>query len=184
MAVALRTERLELRSFTPSDADAMHRLYADPEVMRHVGHGPVRRREDTELMLRRYIAHERAHGFSFWAVVERDGGTVVGDAGLFKTGPAEVEVGYTLARDRWGRGYGTEVARACVDAALNRFGLREVVAVVERENRASRHVLEKVGMRQVGTRQAFGREHLLYRVDRRSFDGARDGDGSSDGAGA
>jgi RimJ/RimL family protein N-acetyltransferase len=164
--VTLVTERLELRSFTAEDVDAMHRLYEDAAVMRFVGHGPLRRRSETESMLRRYIEHERRHGFSFWAVVERESGEVVGDAGLFSTGPGAVEVGYTLAQDRWGRGYGTEAARACVDAAFDRFGFDEVVAVIDPGNDASKHVVEKLGMSPAGSRIAFGRKHALYRLRR------------------
>jgi RimJ/RimL family protein N-acetyltransferase len=37
-----------------------------------------------------------------------------------------------------------------------------VVAQVEPENAASRHVLEKLGMREREVRTAYGRPHLLY----------------------
>src|SRR4051794_37002596 len=35
--VELTTPRLHLRPFTPADHDAIHAVYADPEVMRYVG---------------------------------------------------------------------------------------------------------------------------------------------------
>jgi [ribosomal protein S5]-alanine N-acetyltransferase len=162
------TARLLLRPFTPADAAAMHEIYRDPEVMRYVGHGPVRRRSQTEGMLAGYMRHQEAHGFSFWAVVESETGAVIGDAGLFLHGGRgpEVELGYTLGRAWWGRGYATEAAGAWLDQAFGRLALEEVIALAEPANTGSLHVLEKLGMTADGMRAAFGRPHAVYRIRR------------------
>jgi len=78
-----------------------------------------------------------------------------------------VELGYTLGRAWWDRGYATEAASACVDAAFGPLELDEVIALVEPANVASIRVLDKLGFRRAGERQAFGRPHLLYRATRR-----------------
>jgi [ribosomal protein S5]-alanine N-acetyltransferase len=163
----LVTPRLRLRPFAPGDLDAIHPVYSDPEVMRWVGTGPVADRAATERMLAGYAVHQRRHGFSFWAVIERASQTLIGDAGLHRTAAGEVELGYTLGQEWWGRGYGTEAGRAWLDAAFGELGMNEVIALAEPPNAASLHVLEKLGMRRDGTRTAFGREHLLYRIRRR-----------------
>src|SRR5690242_11948354 len=111
MAIPLpiETERLLVRAFDPlADAEDMARVYCDPEVMRYIPGGP---RADVRAVERMLAAYARAHeerGFSSWAVVERESGRVVGDAGfgVFRE-TGDVELGYTLARDRWGRGYAT-----------------------------------------------------------------------------
>jgi ribosomal-protein-alanine N-acetyltransferase len=161
----LRTARLELRPFTDADLPAAHRIYRDPEVMRYVGHGPVGGEHETRGMLAAYAAHQAAHGFSFWAVIERAGGALIGDAGLFLSqgsGP-EVEVGYTFARRAWGRGYATEAARACLDVAFGQLGLDEVIALVVPDNARSLSVIARLGMAPDGRRHAYGREHLVFR---------------------
>ena len=168
MELPLRTPRLELRPFTDADLPAAHRIYSDLEVMRYVGHGPVRRKSETRGMLAAYAAHQAAHGYSFWAVVERERGALIGDAGLFLSqgiGP-EVEVGYTLARSAWGRGYATEAARACLDAAFGPLGLDEVIALVVPDNARSLRVVARLGMAPDGRRHAYGREHLVFRRGR------------------
>ena len=160
----LRTERLLLRPFTPADEPVMHAIYSDPEVMRYVGHGPHRTPGETAAALRTYGEMLARRGYSFVAVVERETGAVIGDGGLHPlggTGP-EVELGYTLARAAWGRGYATELGRALVDHAHTVLGVQVVVAQVEPENAASRRVLEKLGMREREVRTAYGRPHLLY----------------------
>ena len=165
MELPLLTPRLALRAFTPADVPAAHAIYSDPEVMRHVGAGPVASLAETASMLRSYADHQALHGFSFWALLERASGALIGDAGLYRAG-SEVELGYTLGRAWWGRGYATEAAAACLDAAFGPLALDDVIALVEPANVASIRVLEKLGLRRAGERQAFGRPHLLYRVRR------------------
>jgi RimJ/RimL family protein N-acetyltransferase len=166
--VDLFTARLLLRPFTAADRDAIHAIYADPEVMRHVGHGAHRTVTETSTALRTYAEILGERGYSFLAVTERAGGTLVGDAGLHPLagrGP-DIELGYTFARAAWGRGYATEVGHALVAHAFEVLEVERVVAQVEPANRASRHVLEKLGMTERGTRTAYGRPHLLYVLDR------------------
>lgn len=164
LRLPLVTPRLELRPFVLEDAGAIHAVYSDPVVMRHVGNGPVTELRETELMVREYIAHQEQHGFSFWAVIERASGAVIGDAGLYLLegrGPG-VELGYTLGAVWWGRGYATEAARVCLAAGLGGLELVEVLAVADPANASSVRVLEKIGMEYVGPQQAYGRAHALY----------------------
>jgi [ribosomal protein S5]-alanine N-acetyltransferase len=136
-------------------------------VMRHVGHGAHRTVAETAAALKVYIEVLERRGFSFLAVVERDGGALVGDAGLYPLGD-DVELGYTLARQAWGRGYATELGRSLLTYAFEVLDAERVVAQVEPANTASRHVLEKLGMAEVEVRTAYGRPHLLYEVLRGS----------------
>jgi [ribosomal protein S5]-alanine N-acetyltransferase len=161
----LTTERLRLRPFTDADQIAIHAVYADPEVMRHVGHGAHRTVAETTAALKVYGEVLERRGFSFLAVVERDSGALIGDAGLYPLGE-DVELGYTLARRAWGRGYATELGRALLAYAFEELDAQRVVAQVEPANAASRHVLEKLGMTEVEIRTAYGRPHLLYEATR------------------
>ena len=155
--------RLVLRAFTPADVPEAHRrVYGDPEVMRHIGHGSVHDLAATEALLAAYAAHQAEHGFGFWAVDERASGQLVGDAGLERTLRGEVELGYSLARAAWGRGYATEAGELCL-AEARELGLRELVGVVDVRNPASVRVLEKLGFRPDGERTAYGRPHRVLR---------------------
>lgn len=167
----LTTPRLRLRPFRPGDFDAAHAVYADPEVMRWVGHGAHRSPAETRSALRGYADALAVRGYGFVAVIERSTGALIGDAGLHPLGGRgpDIEVGYTLARSAWGRGYGTEAARALVEYAFAHLGAPRVVAQVEPDNRGSRHVLEKLGMTERATRIAHGRPHLLYGVEREDY---------------
>jgi ribosomal-protein-alanine N-acetyltransferase len=168
----LLSERLLLRPFERSDAPAAHDVYRDEVVMRWVGTGPVSRLEQTEAMLSGYMEHQRKYGFSFWAVVKRDSGQLVGDAGLYSRGD-RIELGYTLGREHWGIGYGTEAARSCVQAAFGPLGLDELEALVRRENHASASVLRKLGFESRDRVFVHGSPHVRFVLQRQPAGRAR-----------
>lgn len=150
MTTILETERLLVRTWTPGDAEEGFRIWSDAEVMRYVGTGqPNATIEETRAWIGRMAAHHELHGFGFWAVVEKDSGQLVGSCGMGyqRDGGLPIEFGYTLARSRWGRGYATEAASACLRYAFERLGFTELVASVDALNVASQRVLEKIGFK-------------------------------------
>jgi RimJ/RimL family protein N-acetyltransferase len=162
----LETPRLKLRPFGSGDAPLVHRVYSDPDVMRYVATGPMADLSVTERLLQDYEAHQQRLGYSFWAVIERASGELIGDSGLYRTPAGEVELGYTLGMPWWGRGYATEAASAWLSCAFGSLEISEVVALAEPANVASMRVLEKLGMRRAGERIAFGRPHAVFRTQR------------------
>jgi ribosomal-protein-alanine N-acetyltransferase len=100
-------------------------------------------------------------------VTERETGALIGDGGLHPLGGVgpDVELGYTLARSAWGRGYATELGRALIDYAFTVLRVPRVVAQVEPANAASRNVLAKLGMTEREERTAYGRPHLVYAIE-------------------
>ena len=79
----------------------------------------------------------------------------------------EVEVGWSIAPDRWGEGLATELARASVRAAFDVLGLDGViVAYTANDNVASWRVMEKAGLEFDREIVAVGLPHVLYRARR------------------
>src|SRR5699024_6790645 len=115
----------------------------------------------TAVRLADYAAHQARHGFAFWAVIERGTGRLIGDAGLEVTAHG-VELGYTLARHRWGHGFATEAGRLCLEAADGPLGLRRLVGIADVENPASARVLARLGFEDDGPIDAYGRPHRRF----------------------
>jgi RimJ/RimL family protein N-acetyltransferase len=124
--------------------------------------GQTRDREATLAWIQRAIEHQRRHGFGKWAVVERDTGEIVGHCGIafLEDGP-DVELGFCLARECWGRGYATEAGRAWLARGFE-LGFERIVAIVHPKNAASIRALEKIGFVPAGRSRYFGRNWLLY----------------------
>lgn len=160
----IETERLLLRAFDPSaDVEDIARVYRDPDVMRLVPGGPLADLGAVRAMLGRYASEQAERGFTFWAVVEQSTERVIGDAGfgVFE-GTGELEVGYTLVRDRWGLGYATEAATACLEAGFAHLDPPRIIAVIDEENAPSMRVAERIGMALAERIDAFGRPHVVY----------------------
>ena len=163
----IETERLLLRAFTAADVPKMLVVYGDPDVMRHVRGVGVLDREGTRALLEQYALAQRERGFSTWAVVEKASGRTVGDAGFEVYRPTgEPELGYTLAAGVWGRGYGSEAARACVDAAFAHLAVRRIVAKVDVDNERSLRLLRRLGMTPIERIEVKGRPHVLLALER------------------
>jgi RimJ/RimL family protein N-acetyltransferase len=154
----LETDRLLLRPPVPEDAEPLAPMYADPEVMRYLGDGHTLEREETERSVRRMIDAWKADGFGLFTTVRKEDEAVIGRVGLIvwnpetwqtthadAEGPTELEVGYTLGRPFWGRGYATEAAAAARDFALGQLGARRLIALIIYGNDASENVARKLG---------------------------------------
>jgi len=144
----VRTERLILRGFTPTDVTPYHALFNDPEVTRYLPiKGEPVAMDRVERAMARVEEHWRDRGYGIWAVSDATTGRFLGQCGLNAVEEAgEIEVLYELAREAWGRGLATEAAEAAVRFGFDTVGLGRIVAYAVAENRASTRVMEKVGM--------------------------------------
>jgi ribosomal-protein-alanine N-acetyltransferase len=170
----LETERLRLRPLTAADEEDYHGLFSDPEVVRYLGPGGVRSREENRAALETAVEHWRRHGYGIWKVTERVGGRFVGRCGLrYLDGVNAVELLYTLHKAFWGRGLATEAAAAAVGFAFGRAGLARLVALADPENRASQRVMEKLGFRYERSARFKGGPALWYALGRDDSPAAR-----------
>ncbi len=94
--------------------------------------------------MKRRIAQEREFGVSMWAVERMDTGELVGLCGFFPSDGPEMELGYVVHAEHWGKGYATEAVSAALEAA-RRAGFK-VWATIRSTNAASLAVARKVNL--------------------------------------
>lgn len=145
----LRTARLVLRPLGPGDAEDLHGIWGDPRV---IFWGASPSLQATRARLPALIA--RTQGLAWpagWHLArERASGRVVGDVLLQPAPflPGELEAGWHLRHDAWGRGYATEAAGALLAAAFEHLpSLRRVVCAILPSNAASERVARRLGFR-------------------------------------
>ena len=154
-----------LRPPTLHDLSAWHATFLDAE---EVWYGAPRSSiDESRQKLEWQIVHHERYGFGTCAVDLLSTGETIGAAGLqhLEGGP-EVEVGYRFLKAHWGHGYATESARTSIAYGFEELGLDRIVAVALPENRASRRVLEKCGLAEIGLVRAYGLEHVKYELAR------------------
>jgi RimJ/RimL family protein N-acetyltransferase len=159
----LETERLRLRWFHPTDADAdfMRALLNDPGWLANIGERNVRtRRQAKTWIATRHTATYGRLGFGFWAVERKSDGALMGMCGLIKRDTLmEADVGYALMPGFRGQGYAREAAAACVRYALDVLGLPEVWGITGPDNAASAGVLQQIGLRDAGITRLVGNDY-------------------------
>jgi len=164
----LETQRLLLREFDEEDALAYFELGSDPRVIRYTGAPILTSLEQALDVLRtRPLADYQKYGYGRWACVLKDESEFVGWAGLkFLEDIGEIDVGYWLRPEYWGRGLATEAAAACLRYGFEHLQMQYIIAFVDPENVASVHVLEKIGMSRVGPTEYRDSKFLKYEIRR------------------
>jgi RimJ/RimL family protein N-acetyltransferase len=175
--IELQTERLLLRQWRLSDRQPFAELNADPRVMEFFP--STLEPEASNASVVRWQSEIEQRGWGLWAAEIRRTGELIGFVGL-QIPPAQlpfspcVEVGWRLAHAYWGKGFATEAARAALEVGFQRLQLEEIVSFTAVNNRRSRAVMERLGMREAeATFEHPGvpdgsplREHCLYRITR------------------
>lgn len=172
--MVLETERLYARVWQVEDAPNAFRMYGDPEVTRYIG-GTAE--PDLAAMRERLswiIERNQKWGdrYGSWPIFDKQNDELVGTT-LLKPIPdannedsADIEIGWHLVRDQWGKGYATEMGVAQAQRAFSTVNLQRIIAVVDPPNLASQRVAKRLGMTHLGRSTSYygGREVELYEL--------------------
>ncbi len=147
------TARLTLRRWQPEDRPAHEAIWSDPEVWASLRGGqPGSPAEEAERALNKKLRQWADHGFGIWAVIPRGEREPVGWTGAWYPDfvPAvqgEIEIGWTLRRPYWGRGYVTEAARQAIASTFEHIDPDRVISLIAASNDRSAAVAGRLGMR-------------------------------------
>ncbi len=158
--ISIITKRLILRKFETSDLDAIHHFASDEQICEHLTWGP-NTLEQTQSWLNATIDSYNTNPRSEFslAVTQKDSHLLIGTCLLTTDENSEGEIGYTIKKEEWKKGYATEVTSALIKFGFETLNLRRISATTSPLNIASQSVLKKSGMKQVGHLQ----KHLLQR---------------------
>ena len=161
----LTTPRMRGERLGPAHQAVMEPIAADPRVGATLG--GVQTAEQVAEQLALATGEWERNGFGYWMFFDAATGEPVARGGLSPTefdGRPEIEVGWTVAAERWGEGLATELGAAAVEVAFGDLGLPDVVAYTLPDNVASRRVMEKLSFTYEKTApyKTYG-EHVLYR---------------------
>ena len=175
--IEFKTERLLLRQWRLSDQQPFAELNADPRVMEFFP--STLEPEVSNASVARWQLQIEQRGWGLWAVEIRSTGQFIGFVGL-QVPLAQlpffpcVEVGWRLDHAYWGNGFATEAAKGALNVGFKRLQLQEIVSFTAVNNRRSRAVMERLGMREAESTFQHPsvpdgspvREHCLYRITR------------------
>lgn len=165
--VTLETERLILRMFRLADAEAYAAISADPEVMKFLSDGKPQTPFEAWRSMAFLVGHWHLLGYGHFAVEEKASGRLAGRVGFLNpAGWPGFELGWTLGREFWGRGYATEAAKRALRYAFEDLDRDHVISLIDPNNTSSIRVAERLGEKVEGKTELFDRDILIYGIDR------------------
>ncbi|MCR9080741.1 MAG: GNAT family N-acetyltransferase [Hyphomonadaceae bacterium] len=163
----LLTQRLSLKPCEVSDYDEVAAMWADEEVVRHIG-GNKRSAQDAWFAQLRNRGLWPLLGYGYWIVRERRTDTFVGEVGFadFMRGiepdiSGRPEAGWVIASTAWGKGYASEAVKTAHDW-LDEVMPGRSTCIIDADNSASIRVAEKVGYSEIGPTEYRGDPVLLF----------------------
>jgi RimJ/RimL family protein N-acetyltransferase len=160
-----------LRQFRQDDLDAYTSMLSDPDVAHWFGLGDSLARHEAWRHMAIVVGHWDLLGFGRFAVVDKASGELIGRVGLWRPdGWPDIECGWVIRRDRWGRGYATEAAAETIRLGFAVLGLPRIISLIAPDNARSARVAVRLGGHVDGTWVHFdGQELLVYSYSPEQF---------------
>lgn len=163
--VIVETERLQLVPWQKGDAPLIHRLHDTLETGRFVGEGLPWTLPYAEYRMEGWLADFERQGMTKLKLIHKNDGRFMGRAGFsFFAESGCFELGYSIQREEWGKGYATEIATALAKWFFANRPERRFVAFAYAENTASIRVLERIGMSDQGIKPLHGKPARFFEL--------------------
>ncbi len=150
----INTSNLTLRAMRPEDFERYASIWADPDVVRHIG-GTARSRDQSWKAFLTNAGHWQMTGFGQWAVELHRTKQMVGQVGFFFAQRALgedfdrwPEAGWVLAPEAQGQGFGREAVRAAHEW-FDRVVTGPLVCLMDPEHLRSQSLAETMGYRRM-----------------------------------
>lgn len=168
--IILETERLLHRRITPNDLETIIKFRSDDKVSKYIGGAKAKTPEFNETRLKFYLETWEKYGFGFTIMIWKQTGEEIGWSGLQPLeNSGEIEVGYGMRKDFWGKGIGFETAQGWLKYGFEKVNLERIVAVAAQENIGSWRIMEKCGMKFEGIKFHYGMDLVFYAISKTEF---------------
>lgn len=163
------TDRLQFRKYTMDDLEFYASLWQNEKVMRYIGSGTPKTYMQCKKSLESWVLPGYKNGLGLFLMIEKDTGTPIGHAGLVKQqveGKEEIEIGYWLLPEYWGKGYAKEAATAFRNYGFQALRLNKLISLINPDHPASIFVARKAGLSYEKTASFHGKDVLVYAIKR------------------
>ncbi|GGO01109.1 GNAT family N-acetyltransferase [Saccharibacillus kuerlensis] len=162
----LETERLIFRSYSSDDLHLLLEMTSNPDIMKFIRHGNPWTKEEAIESLNRYIGWNN-EGIGLYLAFNKQNSKLVGHSGLIPQiieDINELEVGYWVVKDEWGKGYGLEQAKAWKEYGLMDLEHPRLISLIQNGNIGSIKVAEKNGMKHEKDIELLGKRVAVYSI--------------------
>ncbi len=148
----IKTKRLLLRRHRMDDALILYKKFgSDAEMYRYSGWNPYKTQDMAEHTVQQFINSYSKPDFYGWAVEYQN--NLIGTVGAYDydSERREIEIGLSIERHSWGKGFATEILMAVLKYLTEHEKIETVTAWCASDNIGSMKAMQKAGMEQVNT---------------------------------
>ena len=148
--IELKTDRLLLRKHHSEDAAVLFDIFGtDPQMFEYSGWNPYQTNAMATETIESFIKNYDEPAFYGWGIVYE--GKLIGTIGAYDydADKSRIEVGMSIERASWGRGFATEALTAVLHYLTEHENIKTVSAWCADENTGSQKAMEKAGMQMV-----------------------------------
>lgn len=163
------TGRLYVAKWKEENLNALYDLFNDTGIKEFIA--PKLTIEETEHIFRKQLLDYKDGGvFGRYFIMEKSSDKYIGLL-LLKDVNREcsVEIGYSLIREEWKKGYATEVVNGTVQWLFNEKSFSEICAITELDNSDSQNVLIKAGFERQNDFEEEGRMMSYFLISKHEF---------------
>lgn len=163
---SIETPNLRLRHFTLNDTANYHNILNNPHVSKWLGRENGFTLAEAELWIKGMGFWKKKHGYAPWAVILKSNNQLIGHCGLkFAETFHETELMYAIHPNYSSKGYITEASNHAINYGFNTLQLNKIISFTLPNNKASRRVMEKIGMVFMKEVIHANMSHVLYKKE-------------------
>lgn len=165
MDIIYQSPKIIIREFLPEEKQTFLDLFEDNQVTQYL---PDTSPERYVEMFSELLENYKNKNLSRWAIFNSVDNSFIGMcvARIFVHNTDQIEIGYVLSKEYWGKGIATEVCSAMTQYCFENTNTNEVVAITDLENTGSQNVLQKVGFKRLNNLMRNQEELAYFKIDR------------------
>lgn len=160
-----QSSRIIIRQFLPQEKQTFLNLFKDDQVTQYL---PAITAERYMEMFSELLDNYEKGNLSRWAIFDAENNNFIGIcvARIFMYNIDQLEIGYVLSQEYWGKGIATEVCKAITQYCFTNTDKDEVVAITDLNNSGSQNVLQKAGFERLHNLLRDQEEIAYFRIKR------------------
>ncbi|KAN0025375.1 hypothetical protein ACTFIU_003636 [Dictyostelium citrinum] len=166
--VKLESQRLYFRELESDDDEKLFELDSDQEVHKYLESAVINIDQCREA-IKNIQNQYKLNGTGRMAVIIKETNEFIGWAGLklehnINGHESFYDIGYRFIKRYWGKGYATEATQFFINYGFNIMKIDKICAFVDKDNIASRKVLEKSGLKFIEMFKDDDNEEAWYEI--------------------
>lgn len=167
------TKRLLIRPLRNSDISIWASFFENNPFLEFLGLDlSLEKEAQAKDWIERQLWRYKNNKYGHHALIDKQSNKFIGQCGLLSQeieNKIEIEIGYHIIPEYWGRGYATEAAKRFRDYAFEKNLCNSLISIIDIRNTASQKVAGKIGMKKTKQLRYSNLDVYVYRIGKNNY---------------